>query len=398
VTYTIDDGLNTDTSTLTINVTPQYDPPAAEDDGFSVEQSQSVSGNVITHDDGDGVIDTAESGSLTITQVNGVDLVFDPADDDYATVNVDGGVLRINEQGDFTYTNSLGYQQGSAYPSFAYTVSDGTDSDSANVTITINDSAPEANADNNYIYVSGNNDAGHRVRGNVITGGSSGDVADGNADSTELTSVDFAATGNLTAVKTSLGNAFRLDIMNNGEQIGTLIVLDDGFYVFQINEGVATSKIPEQLVFNYTIEENGELLPESDSTTLTINFSRPAGNSVNPPEVLSDSSLIDLSASQDSSIQKEQLISNDQNDVIYDDMLDDGSILSVEELLPQSESIEIIDDVNSDSGIELESLLTDESSSKPIENTLLKDGATMMSDSAVEASTLSLDLDSQEVI
>ncbi|WP_394206054.1 retention module-containing protein, partial [Shewanella waksmanii] len=55
ITYVTNTGV---TATLTIIVQPENDAPLAEDDSFSVDEGAMVSGNVITHDDGDGVVDS----------------------------------------------------------------------------------------------------------------------------------------------------------------------------------------------------------------------------------------------------------------------------------------------------------------------------------------------------
>ncbi|MFT4653107.1 MAG: hypothetical protein ACI82S_000750, partial [Patiriisocius sp.] len=74
ITYTT----NTDASAiLTITVTPVNDAPVAQNDNFQVNEGETVTGNVITHNDGDGLIDTdgGDGADLSITQVNGTDVV-----------------------------------------------------------------------------------------------------------------------------------------------------------------------------------------------------------------------------------------------------------------------------------------------------------------------------------
>ncbi|MBA6365454.1 tandem-95 repeat protein, partial [Colwellia sp. BRX8-8] len=131
ISYTITDGAgDTDLSTLTIAVTPVNDPPVAANDSFSVNEGTSVSGNVISHDDGDGVSDNdggdgGDGASLSVTQVNGVDLVFDPVTGE-ARVDIKDGFILIKADGSFTYTQN-GNEPVGAAPSFTYTLSDGTD-------------------------------------------------------------------------------------------------------------------------------------------------------------------------------------------------------------------------------------------------------------------------------
>ncbi|MGV2871626.1 retention module-containing protein, partial [Colwellia sp. E150_009] len=130
-TYTVTDGAgDTDLSSLRITVDGGGNiPPVAADDSFSVDQGETVSGNVITHNDGDGVVDTdgGDGATLTVTHVNGNALVFD-ASTGYATITLTDGTLRINAQGGFDYTDT---SNDGSNASFNYTLSDGTDSDTA---------------------------------------------------------------------------------------------------------------------------------------------------------------------------------------------------------------------------------------------------------------------------
>ncbi|MGB2739333.1 MAG: retention module-containing protein, partial [Cognaticolwellia sp.] len=165
ISYTVTDGAgDTDVSTLTIAVTSVNAPPIAADDTFSVDEGSTVSGNIITHNDGDGIVDTdgGDGATLTVTQINGTDLVFDPITG-VATVTIDDGTLVISADGSFTYTHN-GDEPGTP-PSFTYTLSDGTDVDTGNVTINVtpvND--PPIAADDTFSV-----DEGSTVSGNIIT-------------------------------------------------------------------------------------------------------------------------------------------------------------------------------------------------------------------------------------
>ena len=121
-----------DPSVIAVN-----DPPIAANDSFSVNEGATVSGNVISHNDGDGVVDTdgGDGAALSVRQVNGVDLVFDPVSGE-ARADIKDGVIFIKADGSFRYIND-GSEPAGAAPTFEYTLSDGIDTDTATVTINV---------------------------------------------------------------------------------------------------------------------------------------------------------------------------------------------------------------------------------------------------------------------
>jgi VCBS repeat-containing protein len=151
-TYTVrdPDGV-TAVSTLTITVTGVNDAPVAEDNNYETTQFDAIGGNVID-DDGNGILpggvdhdvdDTPDE--LTVTQVNGVDLVFDPITG-LATVDLTHGVLKIAEDGEFTYTPDGSDFTGSV--TFTYSIEDPEGAaSSATVNITIGNQGPTARPD-----------------------------------------------------------------------------------------------------------------------------------------------------------------------------------------------------------------------------------------------------------
>ena len=131
--YTIIDSQGaTSTTTLTIGITGTNDAPDAVDDKASMTESlATVTSNVLTNDT------DPEGDSLTVTQVNGVNLVF--GTDGYATVTLAKGTLKIDASGEYTYTytgSALGVG-AEAQDSFTYTISDGQATDTATVSLTI---------------------------------------------------------------------------------------------------------------------------------------------------------------------------------------------------------------------------------------------------------------------
>ena len=112
-TFKVSDGdLDSNTATITIDITPVNDDPIADDDGFAVDEGDDYDGNVSASDpDGD-------------------DLVFILVDD------VLYGTLTFNADGSFTYIHD-GSENHS--DSFTFKVNDGTvDSNVATIDIVIN--------------------------------------------------------------------------------------------------------------------------------------------------------------------------------------------------------------------------------------------------------------------
>ncbi|WP_143324310.1 tandem-95 repeat protein, partial [Cognaticolwellia aestuarii] len=409
VTYTVLDGVGDATdSTLTISVTPINDAPLATDDSFVVEEGGIVTGNIISHDDGDGIIDNdgGDGSVLLITQVNGVDLVFDANGN--ATISIDGGILIINAQGDFSYENSQGFINNSSYPSFDYTLSDGTDIDIATVTITVSDTSPDAVDDNNYISYYDNNglSIGRGVRGNIINRASSGDRSDSSDDGTiTLTQIEYE------------GQMYVFDSNHTSFTIvtdfGTLVINDTGAYTFRLASGIDINIIPPLLQFTYTIQDGDALSPETDEATLTINLThRVSSNNLEDP-TSSDGALIDLSASEhnaDVVLNPEIVLVNTNDEYVIEYDLDD--LLIEETNINFEESITIVD-TSADSGLDLAG--GNESIDLPIDdlievesvenivgefdivpivtNSFLDKGATLISDTPPEATPLPIDLD-----
>ncbi len=124
VTYEISDGNGgTDTASVTVDVVASNDPPTAVDDAFSTDEDTAVVIDVAANDtdpDGDVLVPVGSTNPA-----NGV-LVFDILD------------------GTYTYTPNLDFF---GTDSFTYTISDGPETDTATVTITVNpvNDAPDAN-------------------------------------------------------------------------------------------------------------------------------------------------------------------------------------------------------------------------------------------------------------
>jgi hypothetical protein len=130
LTYVITDGeFNSNTATVTINVTNVNDPPVANDDAFNIDEDSGLHDFAVLANDTPGPAGF-ETEALTI------DAVDDPAN---GTATINGSVIQYTPDADFFGTDT-----------FTYTISDTAGAtDTATVTVTvanIND-APDAVAD-----------------------------------------------------------------------------------------------------------------------------------------------------------------------------------------------------------------------------------------------------------
>ncbi|MGE0277957.1 MAG: beta strand repeat-containing protein, partial [Nitrospiraceae bacterium] len=226
-TYTVSDGTATDTATVTITViAPANTPPTAVDDGgYSVAMDSSNNAlNVLANDSDVDLGDT-----LTITAVG-------------ATSN--GGSV-TNNGTSLSYTPAPGFNGSEG---FTYTVSDGTATDTASVTVTvvgIGNTAPDAV-----------NDSGYNVQLN-----SSGNVLNVLANDSDA---DLGDTLAITAVgAASNGGA----VINNGTNLSY--------------SPAAAYTGPE--TFTYTISDG------TDTDTATVSINVVNGNT--PPAPVDDTGL-----------------------------------------------------------------------------------------------------------
>ncbi|WP_338590315.1 retention module-containing protein [Shewanella khirikhana] len=303
--YTLSDGTDTDTATVTIDVNAVNDAPVAEDDSFSVDEGAMVSGNVITHiDNNDGIQDSdgGDGGTLYITQVNGTDLVFG-LDGWSQTLNVTNGTLRIKADGSFEYTHD-GSDPTDTPPSFDYTLSDGTDTDTATVTIDVNavNDAPVAEDDSFSV------DEGAMVSGNVIT---HIDNNDGIQDS------DGGDGGTLYITQVNGTDlVFGLDGWSQTLNVtnGTLRIKADGSFEYTHDGSDPTDTPPS---FDYTLSDG----TDTDTATVTIDV-----NAVNDAPVAEDDSF---SVDEGAMVSGNVITHIDNNDGIQDSDGGDGGTLYI---------------------------------------------------------------------
>jgi hypothetical protein len=134
--YALSDGDGaTSEGTVTVTITGLNDAPVAADDTFSVAEFSTVSGNLITGNNGNGPDSDVDVETLTITEVNGV-----AANVGTQITLLSGALLTVNADGTFTYDPNGAFDPppgGSESDSFTYTLSDGAVVDQATVAITI---------------------------------------------------------------------------------------------------------------------------------------------------------------------------------------------------------------------------------------------------------------------
>ncbi|MCV6594926.1 MAG: cadherin-like domain-containing protein [Silicimonas sp.] len=121
ITYTVDDGAGgTDTSTLTLNVTPVNDPPDAVNDGpVAVTEDTPATGNVLGNDS------DPENDPLVVTRFTVGGTTY-PAG---TSVTLTEGTLVINPDGSFTFTPVADYN--GPVPPVTYEITDGSLTDTA---------------------------------------------------------------------------------------------------------------------------------------------------------------------------------------------------------------------------------------------------------------------------
>ena len=443
-TYTITDADgDMSTATVTVNVANVNVPPVAADDEFSVDEGQSVSGNVITNNDGDGVVDTdgGDGGSMFVTQINGVDLVFDPTSG-FATFTIidgvatavtstvgvvfdgakDNGILQINVDGGFTYENK-GFLDGSPEPTFEYTLSDGTDTDTAIVSIAVETNAPTANDDEtSFEFTAGDP---RTVTGNVtglVRGGSSSDIRDDfgldGSGSPAVTQVEYMGIVHLLDVSNTSSNP--IEIVT---EFGSLFMNNNGGYSFVEKDGLTLEDITAddipinsdgnlELEFTYTIQDGDTLNSETSSADLTIEIAAPVTTLAKGMSVSFDetSGLIDTDFDSKSLINADKATYKFSPDLAdLGDILTDDNTDGLETYLAAMGKDESVMDgidlaaATKDSPIEAVVLAkgqndSDHDFSATVTNGLLAGGGTIMSDQAAATNTPIAEFDSAELL
>ena len=437
ITVTSADG--TATGVIKVNITGTNDAPVAEDDSFSVNEGNTTAlYNVILNSGGTDT-DGGDGGFLKVTHIDGNpisgDAIFTIIDGVISTATAaevlldatfsgsqDNGILRINEDGQFTYENK-GFLAGSPAPTFEYTLSDGIDTDTAEVTINVNTNAPDAVADTNYIGFIMIDGIAYAppVVGNVVTGfktvenpdgtGSSGDMPDsGGGDdfgSPILTTIVYA------------GILYPLDAHPSGSPLeiktnyGTLEIDNMGVYTF-IPAQIKISDpnlSPEELLadgtldlkFAYTIQDSDSLNPDTDSAILTINVAAPFVPPAEPLEKSIDTDFNQTSGLIDTDFDAKAFLNVEDPASKYSPDLDDLSDILTDEHAGGLENYLAV--MSKDDGAISEDVVVLEKGEADLEpesfttitNGLLADGAILISDATATNAPIA-ELDSSELL
>ncbi len=305
-TYTLTDGTTSDnqTATLTITVTGINDTPVAQDDvGVIAEDSTltvtnganaNVSGSYdATGEHSGDVIDTSssthedsdadDSASLSVSQIRkdgGSDSsVSSGSSYDSSGTSVTGtyGTLTIGADGSYTYVADQAAADAldlndSVDDVFTYTLTDGTTSTTANITITVKGINDDPVAVNDTDSVS--------EGGTVTKTGSQDDVLSDDTDA------DEDATLTVTAIQPSGGSSSNVSsgstYQSSGTSVtgtyGTLTIGADGSYTYTADQAAADALDDTETAtdtFTYTVtDENGATA--TATITITVNGSNDA--------------------------------------------------------------------------------------------------------------------------
>lgn len=194
--YSVSDGLETATASVTLTIEGVNDAPVARDDGFSTDEETAIGGSVFA-DNGAGADSDVDGDPLNVSAVNG----------DAASVGVEvtlasGALLTVNPDGSFTYDPNGAFEDlaegAEAEDSFAYTVSDGAGgTDTAAATVRVTGLAPDDGTPDDDVLLGGGDDDRFNGRGgddrivgrggdDTLLGGGGGDRLKGNGGSDSL--------------------------------------------------------------------------------------------------------------------------------------------------------------------------------------------------------------------
>ncbi|WP_139345298.1 retention module-containing protein, partial [Pseudocolwellia agarivorans] len=254
VLYTISDGVNTDTSTLNIEVTPESDL-SDDNETLSVPEDGTLNGNLLTNA-------ASTDGTPVITEftVGGNTFTVDPLG---TTATLTEGSLTINPDGTFTFVPTADYN--GPVPQVLYTISDGVNTDTSTLNIEV---TPESDlTDDNETLTIGEDNT---LNGNLLT----------NATSTDGTPVITEFTVG--------GNTFTVDPLGTTATLaeGSLTINPNGTFTF-VPTADYNGPVPEVL---YTISDgvntdtstlNIEVTPESDLTDDNETLSVPEDGTLN---------------------------------------------------------------------------------------------------------------------
>ncbi len=155
---------------MVTNTPPPYVPVTAADDVFTGNEDAQISGNVLANN-GNGADSNGGGASLTVLAAN--------------ITTAHGGTVVLNANGSFTYTPATNYN---GPDSFDYSVSDGTSSDTATATITLN-AGNDAPTTKNDVFATVRDT---QLNGNVLANNGNGADSDIDGDALNVQAANFA--------------------------------------------------------------------------------------------------------------------------------------------------------------------------------------------------------------
>ncbi len=337
--YTVSDGTDTDIAVIAITVIGVNDAPTAQDDvgvinedaefsvldganknetGGSFNASGEHSGDVINTTSASHVDSDADaSASLTITSIKKTGgsesavAIGSSYNSNGTQVTGTYGTLTIGANGSYNYNANLDAADGiasgeSATDVFVYTLSDGTDTTTSNITITIlgqNDALTAQNDEG--VIMEGStltvaNGSNANVSGSYdATGEHSGDVLDTTSSSHKDSDPDTSDTLTITHIKkdggsnstVSSGSSYNSSGTAVTGAYGTLTIGADGSYKYVAQSDISGFDAGETLTdtFTYTVSDgNGS----TGTANIVITLLGDDGNTNNAPVARDDVGVI----------------------------------------------------------------------------------------------------------
>ena len=222
-TYIVSDGQGeTDTATITITVIGVNDTPVADTETGSVDTNSTLTVTDGTSDLLHGDTDADASASLSVSSIvattaGGSATAVNPGtayNSGYTSVTGSYGALRVGADGTYQYIAS----SSSGTDVFTYTLSDGTATHDATLTITINNSAPTAS--NSTVYINENNQestAGDRTPSNITKVFAASDFNFSDTDGGSLSKVKITTLESAGALEYSSNGSTWTDVTENQE-------------------------------------------------------------------------------------------------------------------------------------------------------------------------------------
>ena len=294
-TYTVSDGQGeTDTATITITVIGMNDTPVAVADTDSVDAGSTVtdttnSAGTLVSDD----TDPDTSSSLYVTKITGngntSNVTYNSTKtSNAATIVGSKGTLTFGSDGSYSYAANSNATPGDDV--FTYTLSDGTATHDATLTITINNTAPSATVDTGYIQEgktltvandASANDADSSSNNNDATGDHTGGIlgndTDANGDSLTITTYTHTSSAGQGGANTTPGSPAN-GTAGTDSVAGTYGTLDleaNGSYTYTANSNITNLDVDDETftdVFTYTVSD-GNGGTATATITITIEAS-----------------------------------------------------------------------------------------------------------------------------